>query len=319
MYEELVISSGGIYLVLYIGALKGLHKYFPLERFKYYTGCSAGAILSLLLVCGYSIDELYQLIQEIQIADYQEIKFANFLEEYGFDNGKKCQELLKTLLQKKGFHEHITFLELFEKTQKILTFATTNITKQCSEYHNLFSTPYMKVLHSVCMSMNVPILFKPIQYSLTYMGNFQENHYYVDGALLDPFPWRVIKKVSPFRKIGIFQYSREGLEETQQHHFMESFQYYIMRMIKTVERDMIKEKYKHFKSKNIFFISDPRIQPIDFYMSREMKRMYMNEYEEKYECYYLQRARTHYLSKKYFTLWYQKSKDKKCILLLQKL
>ncbi len=88
-YEELVISSGGIYIVHYVGALLSLNKYFPLQHFKYYTGCSAGSILSLLLVCGYSIEELYEEILQLDITEHQDIKISNFLEEYGFDNGQK--------------------------------------------------------------------------------------------------------------------------------------------------------------------------------------------------------------------------------------
>ena len=52
LYEELIISSGGIYIIHYIGALMGLNKYFPLEKFIYYTGCLAGVILSTMLLLG---------------------------------------------------------------------------------------------------------------------------------------------------------------------------------------------------------------------------------------------------------------------------
>ncbi len=308
-YEELVISSGGVYIVHFVGALRALHSYFPINRFKYYTGCSAGAILCLLLVCGYDIEELYDLILKTDITEYQDLKIAHFLESYGFDHGEKVGELFKTLLKAKGFHEHITFLELFEYTHKVLTISVSNITKECAEYHNIFSTPYAKVIDSVLMSMNIPILFKPIRRTITYMGQLQENHYYVDGAIFDPFPWRVMKRVMPHKKLGIFHY-RQRNEGNHSPHIMESFQSYFLHLLSMVERDMMREKYKHIKDKQIFYIDDPNIHMIDFQMSADMKRVYIKDTERKFELFYLAKERTHYLSQKYFNLWHYKMKMK---------
>ena len=56
-YEELVISSGGIYIVHYIGVLIGLNKYMPLEKFKYYT--------QLLMILMYEILCFYHILHVI--------------------------------------------------------------------------------------------------------------------------------------------------------------------------------------------------------------------------------------------------------------
>ncbi len=322
LYEELIISSGGIYIVHYIGALIGLNKYMPLEKFKYYTGCSAGGILCTLLVLGYNIEEIKAILLEMDITEYQDLKIANFISTYGFDNGQKFRDFFKSFFVKKGFHSNITFLELYEKNPKILTLTTTNITKKVVEYHNIFSTPYMKVLDSILMSMNIPILFKPIKYSLTYMGNYQEEHYYLDGGLIDPFPWKVIKKVNPLKKIGIFRndYNQNIVHNNQnnnlmEHHnlFMDSFQNYFMNMIETILKDFTKEKYKFLKderiNKNIFIFND-HLNPIDFSMSNEMKKNYINKTEKLFDDFYLKQCRIHYLSQKYFYLWYSKMKNK---------
>ncbi len=318
LYEELIISSGGIYIVHYIGALIGLNKYMPLEKFKYYTGCSAGGVLCTLLVLGYTIEEIKTILLENDITEYQDLKIANFIDNYGFDNGDKCRTFFKAFFTKKGFHSNITFLELYEKNPKILTLTVTNITKKSVEYHNIFSTPYMKVLDSVLMSMNIPILFKPIKYSLTYIGNYQEDHYYLDGSLIDPFPWKVIKKVNILKKIGIFKSDYQ--ENVQNNHlienqnlFMDTFQNYFMNMIETILKDITKEKYKFLKddkiSKNIFIFND-HLNSIDFSMSSEMKKIYMNKTEQLFNDFYLKSRRTYYLSKKYFYLWYNKIKNK---------
>lgn len=317
LYEELIISSGGIYIVHYIGALMGLNKYFPLENFKYYTGCSAGGVLSTMLVLGYNIEEIKNILLEIDITEYQDLKIANFIDTYGFDNGEKFRNLFKTYFTKKGFHYNITFLELFEKSHKILTLTTTNITNKHVEYHNIFSTPYMKVIDSICMSMNIPILFKPIKYTLTYMGQLQKENYYLDGGLLDPFPWKVIKKVNLHKKIGIFKHENHQNEILNiNEDYMDSFQNYFMSMIETILKDYTKEKYKFLKddkiNKNIFIFND-HLNAIDFSMSSEMKKIYINKTEKLFDTFYLKMRRITYLSKKYFTIWYSKIKNKKTI------
>ncbi len=311
LYEELIISSGGIFIVHYIGALIGLNKYFPLENFKYYTGCSAGGVLSTLLVLGYGVEEIKNMIIDLDITEYQDLKIANFIDIYGFDNGEKFRNLFKTYFTKKGFHYNITFLELFEKSHKILTLTTTNITTKHVEYHNIFSTPYMKVLDSVLMSMNIPILFKPIKYTLTYMGQLQEENYYLDGGLLDPFPWKVIKKVNPHKKIGIFRY--ENNQQNNNNNYMDSFQNYFIQMIETILKDYTKEKYKFLKddkiNKNIFIFNE-HLNPVDFSMSSEMKKIYINKTEKLFDDFYLKMRRELYLSQKYFNIWYSKSNYK---------
>ena len=313
LYEELIISSGGIYIVHYIGALIGLNKYFLLEKFKYYTGCSAGGILCTLLVLGYNIEEIKNILLELDITEYQDIKIANFIDTYGFDNGEKFRNLFKSYLIKKGFNYHTTFLELFEKSHKILTLTVTNITKKQVEYHNIFSTPYMKVLDSLLMSMNIPILFKPIKYTLTYMGQLQEEHYYLDGGLIDPFPWKVIKKVIPLKKFGIFKHENNQNNYNQElnNNYMDSFQNYFMNMIETILKDYTKERYKFLKdekiNKNIFIFND-HLNSIDFSMSYEMKKIYINKTEKLFDEFYFKMKRTIYLSKKYFNIWYQKIK-----------
>ncbi len=318
LYEELIISSGGIYIVHYIGALISLNNYFPLENFKYYTGCSAGSLLCVLLVLNYNIEEIKNIIIEMDIPEYQDLKISNFIESYGFDNGEKFKHFFKTLLIKKGFHHNITFLELFERTHKILTLTVTNLTKQSAEYHNIFSTPYMKVLDSVLMSMNVPILFKPIKYTLTYMGQLNENNYYLDGGIIDPFPWKVIKKVGFGKKIGIFKDENNKKinvnNDNNNNEYMESMQTFFLQLIETVIKNFTKERYKFLKdekiSKNIFIIGN-NLNSVDFSLSAEMKRNYIKKTEAEFDDFYFKMKRNTYLSKKYFYIWYHKSKNKK--------
>jgi hypothetical protein len=316
MFEELVISSGGIFIVHYIGALMALDKYHPVQKFKYYTGCSAGGILSALLVMGYTGDELCEVIANIDITEYQELKIANLISHYGFDNGEKFYDLFKKMMADKGFTENTTFLELFERTHKVLTLTVLNITKQAPEYHNVFSTPYARVIDAIQMTMNIPILFKPIKKTVTYMNQHQEGHHYMDAGIIDPFPWKVIKRVPYHRKLGIFRYegyggaNRTGAIDGK---YMDSFNDFFGQFIQTLTIDIMKEKYKYLRdekhAQNVFLF-DEHLNAINFEMTPEIKRLYMRSLYGKFEEFYLRNRRTRYLASKYIALWRSRVRDR---------
>lgn len=89
VYDELVISSGGTKGIALMGALNNFSDVYPINKIKYFTGCSVGAIICLLLNIGYSINELNDIILKINYDLFQEIKLLNLLEKCGFDDGTK--------------------------------------------------------------------------------------------------------------------------------------------------------------------------------------------------------------------------------------
>ena len=88
-YDELIISSGGIKGISLVGALKKLSYYYPLNKIKYYTGCSIGSLISLLLNIDYTIDEIKNIFLNINFGNFQECKIINLFEKCGFDDGLK--------------------------------------------------------------------------------------------------------------------------------------------------------------------------------------------------------------------------------------
>ena len=159
VYDELVISSGGIKGIALMGALNNFSDVYPINKIKYFTGCSIGAIICLLLNIGYSINELNDIILKINYDLFQEIKLLNLLEKCGFDDGTKFLNFLKATIINKGYNHNITFKELYDLTGKVLTICVVNITQGVAEYHNYHNTPNLSVILSAKMSSNIPILF----------------------------------------------------------------------------------------------------------------------------------------------------------------
>ena len=163
--DEIIISSGGYKGISLIGALDNFNNYYPLNKLKYYTGCSYGALVSFLLIIGYTIKELYEINININFNIFQDLKLINLIENYGLDEGLKFTNFLKALIINKNYDSSITYKELFFITNKILTIVTVNITKGICEYHNYINTPDMSILLSLRMSSNIPIVFTPIKYN----------------------------------------------------------------------------------------------------------------------------------------------------------
>lgn len=326
MFKECVIGSGGVYIVHKMGALRALHSFQPLHSFSYYTGCSAGSILSMLIVLGYEVEEMVELIQTMDFAENLDLKIKGFLDHYGLDNGDRFYQLAKSIMERKGFDPHLTFLELYTLQPKILTFCVANLTRGEAEYHNLFTTPHLRVIESLMMSIHIPFLLKPIKKTLVYKGRLQKNHVYVDGALYDPFPYRIMKRVPPHQKLGIYKMSRglvlpgreghvsevESGKEDLTSPFMESFSSYAMHIVESVVNHHTRHRYRFLFEdrylRNIYCIPDT-ISAIDFSIDSSIKMRYLREHDEKFTHFYKSLIRKNYLAKKYMAIWRARIKE----------
>ena len=301
--DELVIGSGGIFGVYMIGAIYELTKYHPLSKFKYYTGCSIGAIICLLINIGYNIESIKKIILEIDFGMFQEIKFVNFINDCGLDNGDKMMNFLKALILNKNIPFDITFEELYEKTKKTLTFTVSNITKGIVEYHNHILTPNMSILLSLKMSTNVPILYYPILYN---------NQYYVDGALLDPYPHFFNKNT---KKIGIWVLKENDYQflNNRECTFVDKLDNsisYIQSLLTILINNYYKKSMEKIFNKNsILIVAKTEYDMIDFHISYDIKVDMLKIGQKTFDKYYqkiLKKKRIHYLSIKYYLLWKSK-------------
>lgn len=177
MIETICIGSGGIKGISFISALNYLekHNHIDISKITKYTCVSVGSIIGILLVVGYKLDELCNIIKEI---NYNEIKpdlnLDLMIDNYGFDNGENIIIYLKNKLLKKINNVDISFLELYKLTKKEIYIATTNFSKNTERIFSYKETPDVSVCLAIRMSISIPLIYTPILF---------ENDYYVDGAL----------------------------------------------------------------------------------------------------------------------------------------
>ena len=78
-FNELIIGSGGLNGLSYIGSLDIINHYYPLKNFTYLTGCSAGALICALINIYYSINDIKNIILNIDFTSFFDIKLMNII------------------------------------------------------------------------------------------------------------------------------------------------------------------------------------------------------------------------------------------------
>lgn len=295
-FNEVIISSGGIKGCALLGALTEFLKNYYLKKINYYTGCSAGSIICLLLNLDYTINEINEIMFKINFSIFQDLKVVNLIEKYGLDEGIKFTNFFRAIIINKNYNSNITFKELYNNTKKILTFSVTNITKGIPEYHNYITTPDLSILLSLRMSMNIPILFAPI---------FYNNNYYVDGALLDPFPYFYNKNTY---KIGFWIFDKNELNFIKHRNGLfikelsNSFTY-IIELLKIIYINYMKKYYKKIPENVIYINFDLINEHFEkFDLKYEDKIKIFNIGKKKYKL-FLKKKKKKILIKKYFNRW----------------
>ena len=187
MIKNLVLSSGSIIGVSYLGCLQILEERNLVENIENILGCSVGALFGLYMSLGYSSSELYKILKKVNFSDMTNIEYndiINFTDNFGLQDGLKIMKITEIMIKAKTKNPDITFLELYNLTKKNFIVLATCLTDRKEEYFNYKLTPDVKVIDAVRMSISIPFLFKPVIYN---------NKYYVDGAVINSYPMDYFK------------------------------------------------------------------------------------------------------------------------------
>ncbi len=213
MYETLVVSGGSLRGIAHLGVLHYLSENNILKKIKHYMVCSVGALLSTLVIVGYTPKELHDFLKMINFDNLRSFNIGNFLSSFGVEDGKLIIEMIETLIYLKIGIKGITFKQLYEKTEIKLSIITTCLStkKECCFSHE--NAPNMPVTTAIRMSISLPIFFLPVLY---------EGKYYIDGGITNFYPIdRVDGKV-----LGIVLLDIETAETK-----IESFEDYIVQLM----------------------------------------------------------------------------------------
>ena len=171
-----------------------------LEKVNAWIGISVGAAIALLLVVGYTIDNIidiclnFNLVDDILSIDLEEAK-----QKLGFIKNKSVEDRLKYYINEK-FGYIPSLRQLFMLTGKELHLVTFNLDNIRPEFLNRNTEPEISCVEAAMMSMAIPILMQPRKY---------KGEIYIDGAIGAPYP--VLDFDNGMKILGLFISSEEDL------------------------------------------------------------------------------------------------------------
>jgi len=186
VYTRLVLSGGETKGLAQLGALHYFweNRQLSYQSLTHYSGASAGSLITLLLVCGYTPFEIWTHVYgadslfSLQLPSSSSSLFSS----YGLMSVDGVIGKVRELVKAK-YDPVPTLLELYRETQKTLIVSVTNLTEQHVEYCSYITTPNLSCLDAVRASCSIPGLFKPI---------YRDGSIYIDGSILDNLPIRPI-------------------------------------------------------------------------------------------------------------------------------
>ena len=265
-YDTLVCSGGGTKGFSLLGALEYLHDNDLLENIKTFVGSSVGGIISALIVVGYIPSELFEVISKIHLFKMKNQNFHNIITDYGIDNGKKLEILLKKLLLFKQIDENITLGELFNKTKLKLILTSTCINNREPVYLSYETHPNLQLITALRMSTAIPFYFTPILY---------DDKYFIDGSCMDDFPIHLFNEPELLKHtIGIYLTTK--YDESK----IENIEDFLSSTIQSVNKSMSLIIKKFYKNNIIDIVVDySNIGFLDFNISDDVKNeIYKNGY-----------------------------------------
>jgi predicted acylesterase/phospholipase RssA len=179
----LVMKGGGIKGLAYVGALEELQRYF---KFDWFVGTSAGAIVAILLGCGYNTEELKNELAQKNFNDFRDAGFLkaiwNLFTKGGAYEAHAFTNWLDKLLAKKlDFGFDVKLCDLPNRTtvyaskegEKALVFDSVNPEKKNN-----------RAAYAARCSMAIPFIFTPEkEQGLDIFDGGTQNNYPVDILL----------------------------------------------------------------------------------------------------------------------------------------
>ena len=169
----LALGSGGLRGLAHVGVLR----VFEQERISvdYIAGCSIGSLIGALYCAGLDADAIWNLAREQK--RWRWLDFS--LPHMGIFSGERLLQTLGTLTKHKDFTD--------------LTIPLAIVATDLKQGQEVIFTRG-SVASAVRASVSVPGIFAPFEY---------EGHFLIDGAVMNPTPFDIVRKMGADIVIGV--------------------------------------------------------------------------------------------------------------------
>ena len=182
MYETIVISGGGSKGFGMLGIVEYLKRFYMIDDIRNYIGCSAGAVLCLMLACKETPLSIFLRCFQFLPSKLEEIKSITV-------------EMIRDFLVSKYNNSDITFQELYDIERTNIVILSFDIDNRTDIYYSYKNTPTYKVIDSIEETISIPII----------LGTTNS---FVDGCFVSPFPLKYCKDNNYVNIIGVYTLGR---------------------------------------------------------------------------------------------------------------
>ena len=238
----LVISGGGMKFFSALGAVSKLIELEIIIKPDIFCGTSCGAILSFLLNINYSIDEIFYFYYHLNFETLLIDNIENIFNDncFGFFLPDKGMYTVKFLMNKKNINSNINFKQLFELTGSKLIITGTCVNDESVHYFSVDTTPDMKVITALQISISIPFIFTPCRY---------DNKIWIDGGCINNYPIELFHdKLDDV--IGIYLGNNKDVKE-----MIDSLDSYIFKIFKCIVKGLDYNKIKLYNKNTILIKS----------------------------------------------------------------
>lgn len=274
-----VFSGGGIKGFALAGAYEEIER--KGLRFERVAGTSAGSILAAFVAAGYSSEEIYRLLDELDLSKMLDARksiipsqLAKWLFLYwklGLFKGNELENWLKEKLAVKGLR---TFSDLPPKVLRVIASDLTNgrmiVLPDDLEQYGI-SPGGFSIAKAIRMSCSIPYFFEPVRLRSTGGTNI-----IVDGGVLSNFPMWLFDQENAPRVRPVLGIKLSPSEYEHKKHQINNAIQLFAALFETM-KDAHDSRYiskKH--AKDIIFIPAEGVFSLEFQLTEERKREIFN-------------------------------------------
>lgn len=166
-----MLEGGGMKGIAYAGAIEVLDSVGITPHIKQIAGTSSGALNGFLLAVGYSGKEIRYMNEHTKFGRYDQVGFPlisgifRLRRSYGYYKTDRLIEDLRNALVLKNVDPEITFEELHQLSlgssrYKSMFVTGTNLSDQSVVVFSHFTSPQMKVIDAVNISLSIPVFYE---------------------------------------------------------------------------------------------------------------------------------------------------------------
>lgn len=194
---RIYLSGGGICAIAHVGALLELSKHIQLKAVKEWMGVSAGALVSMCICIGFSLEELIDICIRFDFTNIKEYdSVPGWLLHFGIDTGERLQKLIEACLHVKGFSSDLTFKDCYTQFGRSLIVVATDLNDAKSKTFCFKSTPNYRIADAVRASMSYPYYFQPFICP-------ESGHHLSDGGIISNYPLFILPRDEHCRTLSI--------------------------------------------------------------------------------------------------------------------